>query len=89
MQAIHAHHVTAETREVIYNLLAAYLHTVPLAELLESVNEPGETRSSGMWLFTRRPAAIASLELSDLKGHICERLHSAEEQLAQTVDVTP
>ena len=36
MQAIHAHHSTAETREPIYNLFAAYLHTVPLSELIDS-----------------------------------------------------
>jgi hypothetical protein len=34
--SVHAHHSTAETREVVYNLLAAYLHTVPLSELLDS-----------------------------------------------------
>jgi hypothetical protein len=37
VQAIHAHTVTAETREAIYNLFAAYIHTVPLEELIESV----------------------------------------------------
>ena len=36
MQAIHAHHSTAETREAVYNLFAAYLHTVPLSELIDS-----------------------------------------------------
>ena len=40
MQAIHAYHATAETREAIYNLFAAYLHTVPLKELIESVERP-------------------------------------------------
>jgi len=29
--------VTAETKEAIYNLFAAYIHTVPLQELLASV----------------------------------------------------
>jgi hypothetical protein len=37
VQAIYAHNVTAETREVIYNLFAAYIHTIPLSELIESV----------------------------------------------------
>ena len=37
MQAIHAHKVTAETRRAIYNLFAAYVHTVPLEQLIESV----------------------------------------------------
>ena len=37
VQAIHAHHSTAETRETIYNLFAAYLHAVPLEELLANV----------------------------------------------------
>ena len=37
MQAIHAHKITRETRKPIYNLFAAYIHTVPLAELLESL----------------------------------------------------
>ena len=37
MQAIHAHHSTAEIREAVYNLFAAYLHTVPLSELIESM----------------------------------------------------
>jgi hypothetical protein len=37
VQAIYAHHSTAETREDIFNLFAAYVHTVPLEELIESV----------------------------------------------------
>ena len=36
MEAIYAHHSTAETREAVYNLFAAYLHTVPLSELIDS-----------------------------------------------------
>jgi hypothetical protein len=36
-QAIHAHHVTAETREALYNVFAAYVHTMPLYGLLESL----------------------------------------------------
>ncbi|MGA3359317.1 MAG: hypothetical protein ABSC87_03805 [Halobacteriota archaeon] len=37
MQVIHAHGVIAESREAIYNLFAAYIHTIPLEELIESV----------------------------------------------------
>jgi hypothetical protein len=37
VQAIHARNVTTETREAIYNLFAAYLHSVPLEQLIESV----------------------------------------------------
>jgi len=37
VQAIHAHKVTAETREAIFNLFAAYVHTAPLEELIESI----------------------------------------------------
>jgi hypothetical protein len=36
VQAIHALHSTAETREAVYNLFAAYLQTVPLSELIDS-----------------------------------------------------
>jgi hypothetical protein len=32
--------VTAETREAIYNLFAAYLHTIPVEQLIESVERP-------------------------------------------------
>jgi hypothetical protein len=37
VQAIHAHHSTTETREAIYKLFAAYIHTVPLEQLIDSV----------------------------------------------------
>jgi len=37
VQAIQAYKVTAETKEAIYNLFAAYVHTMPLDELLEKV----------------------------------------------------
>jgi hypothetical protein len=37
MQAIHLQTNTGQTNQAIYNLLAAYLHTVPLEELIESV----------------------------------------------------
>jgi hypothetical protein len=37
VRVIHAHGVKAESREAIYNLFAAYIHTIPLKELLESV----------------------------------------------------
>jgi len=37
MQAIRTHKVTAESREAVYNLFAAYIHTIPLEELIESV----------------------------------------------------
>ena len=37
MQAIHLQTHTSEKKQAIYNLFAAYIHTVPLAELLESV----------------------------------------------------
>src|SRR5208337_265387 len=36
VQAIYAYNVTAETREAVYTLFAAYLHTVPLSELIDS-----------------------------------------------------
>jgi hypothetical protein len=37
VQAIHRHPDTGDKKQAIYNLLAAYLHTVPLEELLECV----------------------------------------------------
>ena len=37
MQRIFTPKVKAETRETIYNIFAAYLHTVPLEQLTESV----------------------------------------------------
>ena len=37
VQAIHAHNLTVKFREPIYNLFAAYIHTMPLADLVESV----------------------------------------------------
>ena len=37
MQVIQAHRVTMESREAIFNLFAAYVHTVPLEELLAAV----------------------------------------------------
>ena len=37
MQAIRVLNVTADAREAIYNLFAAYIHTMPLEELIESV----------------------------------------------------
>jgi len=37
VQVIQAHRVTMESREAIFNLFAAYVHTVPLEELLAAV----------------------------------------------------
>ncbi|MFZ0924991.1 MAG: hypothetical protein WCE82_05835 [Halobacteriota archaeon] len=37
MQSIYTPKVKAETREAIYNLFAAYLHTIPLEDLIKSV----------------------------------------------------
>ena len=37
MQTIYRQNVKAETKEAIYNLFAAYVHTMPLDELLEKV----------------------------------------------------
>ena len=37
MQAIHPQTDTGEKKQAIYNLFAAYIHTIPLEELLESV----------------------------------------------------
>src|SRR5271157_2778733 len=37
MEASPVHIIRSETEEALYKLFAAYLHTVPLAELLESV----------------------------------------------------
>jgi len=39
VQTIYSQKVKAETREAIYNLFAAYVHTVPLEELIESVEQ--------------------------------------------------
>ena len=39
MQAIYPPKIAAETKEAIYNLFAAYLHTVPLEKLIESVEQ--------------------------------------------------
>jgi hypothetical protein len=37
VQTVYTQKVKAETKEAIYNLFAAYLHTVPLEQLIESV----------------------------------------------------
>ena len=37
MQTIYSQKVRAETKEAIYNLFAAYVHTLPLEELIESL----------------------------------------------------
>ncbi len=37
MQAIHPHIDTCDKKQALYNLFAAYIHTVPLAELIASV----------------------------------------------------
>jgi hypothetical protein len=37
VQTIYRQEVKAETKEAIYNLFAAYVHTVPLDQLIESV----------------------------------------------------
>jgi len=37
MQAIQARNLTAESREAIHNLFGAYIHAVPLEQLIESI----------------------------------------------------
>jgi hypothetical protein len=36
-QAIHPYTYTGDQKEVLYNLFAAYVHTVPLEQLIENV----------------------------------------------------
>ena len=37
MQAVHIQKDISETKQALYNLFAAYIHTIPLEELIESV----------------------------------------------------
>jgi hypothetical protein len=37
VQAIHRQNVTPDKKQAVYNLFAAYIHTIPLEELIESV----------------------------------------------------
>jgi len=37
VQAIHLHAHTSDRKQALYNLFAAYIHTIPLEELIESV----------------------------------------------------
>jgi hypothetical protein len=39
VQAIHPQTHTGDKRQALYNLFAAYIHTVPLEELIESVEQ--------------------------------------------------
>jgi hypothetical protein len=40
LQAIPLQTDTADKKQVLYNLFAAYIHTVPLEELIKALNEP-------------------------------------------------
>jgi hypothetical protein len=39
VQAIHHQTDTGDKKQAIYNLFAAYIHTIPLEELIESVEQ--------------------------------------------------
>jgi hypothetical protein len=86
VQAIHAYYVSAATREAIYNLFAAYIHTIPLEELIESVE------------LARRDAQLRYVAIYGAACSFClaraERLEGSylrtfalelKEQLAQTL----
>jgi hypothetical protein len=40
VQAIPLQTDTADKKQALYNLFAAYIHTVPLEELIKALNEP-------------------------------------------------
>jgi hypothetical protein len=88
VQAIRTHKVGGETKGAIYNLFASYLHTVPLEQLIESVER------------ARRDAKLRYVVIHGAACSYClaraERLEGSylrtfalelKEQLAQTLAV--
>jgi hypothetical protein len=74
VQATHVHRVTAETKEAIYNLFAAYLHSVPLEQLIESVERTRREAQLRYVVIYGPHAATALRERNGSKGRTCERL---------------
>jgi hypothetical protein len=61
-----------ETNQAPYNVVAAYLHVVPLSELMESVERVRrDAQRRYVVLYGRRALPSGP---SGLRAHICERL---------------
>ena len=74
MQAIHPQIHTGDKKQAIYNLFAAYVHTMPLEELIESVDRARRDAQLRYVVIYGLPAATASAGPDGLKGRIFERL---------------
>ena len=74
MQAIHHQTDTSQTKQALYKLFAAYIHTIPLEELIESVERARLDAKLRYVVIYGAPAAIASAEQNGLTGRTCERL---------------
>jgi hypothetical protein len=77
VQATHPQIHTGDKKQAIYNLFAAYIHTIPLEELIESVERARLDAKLRYVVIYGRPAATASLGPNGLKDRIYERLRSS------------
>lgn len=68
---------TGDKKQTLYNLFAAYVHTMPLEELIESVDRARRDAQLRYVVIYGLPAATASPGPNGLKGCIYERLRSS------------
>jgi hypothetical protein len=86
VQAIRIHNVTADAREAIYNLFAAYFHTVPLAELLESLERSRREAQLRYVVIYGAECSYCLARAARLDGSYLRTFaHELKEQLAQTL----
>ena len=76
VQAIHPHTEMGDKKQALYKLFAAYIHTVPLEQLLESIERARLDAKLRYVVIYGRPAAIAWAGPNVLTDRICERLRS-------------
>ena len=84
VQATYPQIHTGEKKQAIYNLLAAYIHTVPLEELLASVERAQRDAQLTYVVIYGAARSYCLAEPNGSKDRTCGRLR-LKEQLAQTL----
>jgi hypothetical protein len=74
VQAIHSHTDMGDRKQAIYNLFAAYIHTIPLEELIESVERARLDAKLTYVVIYGAACSYCLARAERLTGRICGRL---------------
>ena len=86
MQAIYSETVTSDKKQALYNLFAAYIHTVPLEELIEMVERSRRDAQLRYVVIYGAACSYCLARAERLEGSYLRTLAvELKEQLAQTL----